>query len=1498
MTETKSESGSHSQPTHVQQPGELQHIQTTYRLDGKNYLKWSQLVRTILKGKGKISHLTGTGPKPEDPLFKAWDEEDSMIMAWLWSSMVPEISDTMMFMANAKDIWNAVQETYSKAKDAAQVYEVKVKTMAAKQGSKTVTEYANQLKSLWQELDHYRVIKTKCPEDATILKEFIEQDRVYDFLVGLNSEFDQVRIQILGKPEVPCFNEVVAVIRSEESRRTLMLESLPTNGSAMVGGNVKIEAGRMERRTTYESGSGKNDLPRAQNRDGLWCTYCKKARHTKENCWKIHGKPPSHEWGQKGASFRDKGQAHVAVNPKQEDGKRETTSLNQEEMEKLRSFFSTLEKPSGSLFPPTGICSLAYSGKHCSSFGFNVSGLPLKYSWIMDSGATDHMTHSSNLFSTYSPCPSNKKIATADGSLTTVAGRGDVQISPSIILKNVLHVPKLSTNLVSIQKLTQDLHCKVIFYNEYCEFQEKDSGRMIGRAKEKDGLYCLEIPAKTRLSHSLISESTLSNKEKIFLHHRRLGHPSFRIVKILFPSLFSKLDVENLHCEVCELAKHKRVPFPVSNKRSTSPFYLIHTDIWGPSNVSNISGARWFVTFIDDCTRVTWVFLLKHKSDVSSVLPSFLLMIKNQFGVNIKRLRSDNARDYFNQTLTSYCQKEGIIHESSCVKTPQQNGVAERKNGHLLDQTRALLFQRNVPKHFWGEAVLTATYLINRLPTRMLGFKSPMEMLSTFYPSISISNNLVPRIFGCVSFVHIHSQERGKLDPRALKCIFTGYSSTQKGYKCYHPPTKKFFVSRDVTFSEKDAYFTQPYLQGENQREDKGSLENFLLSDLSPNSTHIPEHDPNSTHTPEPVTHIPDHIHSSQVPEPVTSNPVPEPTPNTHIPEPEDIRVRKNLVYSRQRRSIPDPEQVRESDSDPLNEVTISDSPSLQNESEFPIGDQDPPIAFRKGKRECTKRPLYPLSHYLSFQKFSPTYKAFLVNLNSITIPTTLSEALSDEKWKQAMNVEMQALEKNKTWDWVNLPEGKRAVGCKWVYTVKYKADGSIERYKARLVAKGYTQTFGIDYLETFAPVAKMNTVRVILSLAANLGWELHQFDVKNAFLHGELEEEIYMEVPPGYEKRMGTNTVCKLKKALYGLKQSPRAWFGRFSKTMVSLGYNQSQGDHTLFIKHSNEGRITVLLVYVDDIIVTGNDKKEQQALSQRLAKEFEIKTLGRLKYFLGIEVAHSRKGIFISQQKYVTDLLIETGQGACKPASTPIDPNHKLGNAEEDAMVNKEMYQRLVGRLIYLSHTRPDIAYAVSVISQFMHNPKETHLRAAHRILQYLKGTPGKGILFERNNSVTLEAYTDASYATSPVDCRSTTGYCTFLGGNLVTWRSKKQSVVARSSAEAEFRAMAHGICELLWLKIILTDLKINWERPMKLYCDNKSAINIAHNPVQHDRTKHIEVDRHFIKEKLDSGLICTPFVPTHEQLADILTKGLSRPMFEKITSKLGMGNSHSPA
>ncbi|RVW25999.1 Retrovirus-related Pol polyprotein from transposon RE1 [Vitis vinifera] len=411
----------------------------------------------------------------------------------------------------------------------------------------------------------------------------------------------------------------------------------------------------------------------------------------------------------------------------------------------------------------------------------------------------------------------------------------------------------------------------------------------------------------------------------------------------------------------------------------------------------------------------------------------------------------------------------------------------------------------------------------------------------------------------------------------------------------------------------------------------------------------------------------------------------------------------------------------------------------------------------------------------------------------------------------------------------------KKPVGCRWIYTVKYKADGSIERFKARLVAKGYTQTYGIDYTETFAPVAKINTVRVLLSLAANLDWPITTVRCEKCLSACELSEEVYMDLPPGCmvsEKQC--QKVCKLRKSLYGLKQSPRAWFGRFTKSMRAFGYRQSNSDHTLFLKKQH-GKITALIVYVDDMVVTGNDHEERKALQNYLSREFEMKDL---------------------------DLLQEIGMLGCQPVTTPIEEGLKLCVDPNQVSTDKGRYQKLVGRLMFLAHTRLDLAYALSVVSQYMHNPGEQHMNAVMRILR-----------------------------------RSTSGYFTFVGGNLVTWKSKKQNVVARSSAEAEFRGMTLGLCKALWLRLLLQDLGYLSRQPIRLFCDNKATCDIAHNPVQHDRTKHVEVDRFFIKEKLDDKIVELPKIRSEDQLTDILTKAVSSQVFSKFLDKLGMCDIYAP-
>ena len=448
------------------------------------------------------------------------------------------------------------------------------------------------------------------------------------------------------------------------------------------------------------------------------------------------------------------------------------------------------------------------------------------------------------------------------------------------------------------------------------------------------------------------------------------------------------------------------------------------------------------------------------------------------------------------------------------------------------------------------------------------------------------------------------------------------------------------------------------------------------------------------------------------------------------------------------------------------------------------------------------------------------------------------------------------------------------------------------------MVAKGYTQVYGSDYGDTFSPVAKIASVRLLLSMAAMCSWPLFQLDIKNAFLYGDLAEEVYMEQPPGFVAQGGSSLVCRLRRSLYGLKQSPRAWFGRFSSVVQEFGMFRSTADHSVFYHHNSSGQCIYLVVYVDDIVITGSDQDGIQKLKQHLFTHFQTKDLGKLKYFMGIEIAQSSSGLVISQRKYVLDILKETGMLDCKPVDPPMDPNVKLVPGQGKSLGDPGRYRRLVGKLNYLTITRPDISFSVSVISQFLQSPCDSHWDVVIRILRYIKSTPGQGVLYENRCHTQVIGYTNADWAGSPTDRRSTSGYCVFIGGNLISWKSKKQHVVARSSVEAENRVMALATCELIWLRHLLQELRFGKDEQMKLICDNQAALHIASNPVFHERTKHIEVDCHFIREKIALGCMATSFVNSNDQLADIFTKSLRGPRIKYICNKLGAYDIYAPA
>ena len=385
------------------------------------------------------------------------------------------------------------------------------------------------------------------------------------------------------------------------------------------------------------------------------------------------------------------------------------------------------------------------------------------------------------------------------------------------------------------------------------------------------------------------------------------------------------------------------------------------------------------------------------------------------------------------------------------------------------------------------------------------------------------------------------------------------------------------------------------------------------------------------------------------------------------------------------------------------------------------------------------------------------------------------------------------------------------------------------------------------------------------------------------------------MSPPPGLLRQGEDNLVCRLHKSLYGLKQASRQWFSKFSEAIRAAGYVQSRADYSLFTRIQGKS-FTALLIYVDDILITGNDPVSIAAIKKFLHSQFHLKDLGDLKYFLGIEVSSSKNGIFISQRKYALEIIKDAGLLGATPIDTPMERGLKLSD-KGDLLKDSGHYRRLVGRLIYLTVSRPDITYFVHVLSRFMHQPYKLHMEAALRVVRYLKNAPGQGLFFSSNSDFRLRAYCDSDWAGCPITRRSTTGYCVFLGPSLVSWRSKRQKTVSLSSAEAEYRAMTGACCELTWLRYLLKDLGVLHPEPALLYCDNKAALHIAANPVFYERTKHIEMDCHYIRDKIQDGSVATRFVNSAHQLADVLTKALGKDVLTSMICKLGVRDIHSP-
>ena len=491
------------------------------------------------------------------------------------------------------------------------------------------------------------------------------------------------------------------------------------------------------------------------------------------------------------------------------------------------------------------------------------------------------------------------------------------------------------------------------------------------------------------------------------------------------------------------------------------------------------------------------------------------------------------------------------------------------------------------------------------------------------------------------------------------------------------------------------------------------------------------------------------------------------------------------------------------------------------------------------------------------------------------------------------MDEELGSIQDNKTWELVDPPNDHKIIGLKWVYKVKKDAEGNLVKHKARLVAKGYVQEQGVDFEEVFAPVTRMESVRLVIALAAQESWRLHHMDVKSAFLNGELKEEVYVKQPPGYIKKGEEHKVLKLHKALYGLCQAPRAWNIKLDRTLVSLGFEKSPLEHAMYKRGKGKDRLLVR-IYVDDLLITGADEEEIAKFKLQMKELFKMSDLGLLTYYLGIEVHQKPEGITLCQEAYAKKILESCSMEDCNPSHVPMEPRLKLSKRSQAPAVDATEYRSVVGSLRYLVNTRPDLAYSVGVVSRFMEAPTIEHWADVKQILRYIKGTTNFGCVYLREKQkemVELLGYSDSDLAGDIDDRKSTSGVAYFLGRSIVSWLSQKQKVVALSSCEAEYIAAATRAGQGVWLERLLGDLTDKEPEGVVLYVDNKSTIALSKNPVHHDRSKHIDIRYHYIRDCVEEGKIEVNYICTDDQLADILTKSLGRQKFTEMRGRIGV-------
>lgn len=997
--------------------------------------------------------------------------------------------------------------------------------------------------------------------------------------------------------------------------------------------------------------------------------------------------------------------------------------------------------------------------------------------WWIDTGATVHVCSERSMFSTYQKVE-NEVLYMGNSAQSPIVGRGQVILKwtsgKTTTLNDVIHVPEIRKNLISGTVLSKKGFRMVI---ESDKVVLTKAGVYVGRGYLCDGLFKANVAVigkNPMYSDSIINKSSVAYllESEILLWHDRLGHINFRKMKKLANlGLIPKFEVNQNHkCETCVEAKMAKKPFHTVN-RSTEPLGLIHTDLCDFKSYPTRNGKKYFITFIDDCTRYCYVYLLTSKDEAITAFTIYKAEVENQLSKKIKMLRSDRGGEY-ESPFAQLCAEHGIIHQTTAPYSPQQNGIAERKNRTLKDMINSMLLTSGLPTNLWGEALNMANYILNRVP-HSKNNSIPYELWKGHLPTYQYL-----KVWGCLAKVPVSPPKKPKLGPKTVDCYYLGRAQNSAAYKFLVFKSDVTDISINTILESRDATF---------------------FEDVFPHK-----------------------------------------------------RNDGNTILKRTR------------------EVSTECN---ENNDELP----------RRSVRTKTST------------SFGSDFITYVLESE----PQTYKEAMSSSdssSWKEAVNSEIESILINRTWELVDLPPGIKPIGCKWIFKKKMKPDGTIDKYKARLVAKGYRQKEGIDFFDTYSPVTRITSIRMLIAIAAIYNLEIHQMDVKTAFLNGDLEEEIYMEQPEGFLSKGNETKVCRLVKSLYGLKQAPKQWHEKFDSVMLNNGFRINECDKCVYYKQVGQSYVMICL-YVDDMLIFGPNFDTIKTVKKMLINHFDMKDLGVADVILGIKIIRTPKGIQLSQSHYVKKVIERFKNYGIKEATNPFSPSVHLHKNTGESVMQLE-YSRVIGCLMYIMNcTRPDIAYAVNRLSRYTSNPANEHWAALLRVLGYLKKTTNFSLNYERYPAV-LEGYTDANWISDSKESKSTSGYVFTLAGGAVSWKSSKQTLITRSTMESEFVALDKAGEEAEWLRQFLEDIPF-WPKPVTticIHCDNQAALSRAKSSVYNGKSRHIRRRHNTIRKLLSKGIISIDYVRSKDNLADPFTKGLSREIIEVASRGMGLRSLNS--